>query len=403
MKDDISTTSFLFDELSTPATRAFEERLAADAELASTTDATRRVVDDLTLGRDSSRHDVPAMVDGPWDAQPARSWWLPGLLAAAAATVVVAIAAGGSDTPDQARSTRGALGPNHVLVAESGGPAATPTTGAAPMVADDTGRPGVSVRHAPVATDAGRVILPRTGRSTNGISSFAIDGVNIAPGVRVVEVAGGEHQLTVTCASGNVMNVPVSVTVGQDNDVEVSCKSHDKVAAADPFAGKGFVYVGRGLGPNVYVGIPNNRIGGPTPWQKVVPTGTYPLFAGQRGKEEVGAVTIVEGELTVLGQKRPSPYGSIERNPPSKKPPTASPAEPNEGAHATGATGRVIVNARPWAKITVDGEPYGTTPKQLELPAGEHTIKLTKGGRTTSKSVRVEAGKRTRVSHDFTN
>src|SRR6185312_2136115 len=40
------------------------------------------------------------------------------------------------------------------------------------------------------------------------------------------------------------------------------------------------------------------------------------------------------------------------------------------------AKGRVHVDATPWARITVDGKPYGITPlgKPLELPEGPHTI-----------------------------
>ena len=68
-----------------------------------------------------------------------------------------------------------------------------------------------------------------------------------------------------------------------------------------------------------------------------------------------------------------------------------------------GGEGSLVVNARPWAKITVNGKPYGTTPKTIKVNAGKHTVKLTKGGQTETKSVRITAGKTKRVSHDFTN
>jgi eukaryotic-like serine/threonine-protein kinase len=37
--------------------------------------------------------------------------------------------------------------------------------------------------------------------------------------------------------------------------------------------------------------------------------------------------------------------------------------------------GTLRVNTRPWSKVSIDGKPYGNTPKMnIELPAGEHTL-----------------------------
>ncbi|TNF32781.1 MAG: PEGA domain-containing protein [Deltaproteobacteria bacterium] len=67
-----------------------------------------------------------------------------------------------------------------------------------------------------------------------------------------------------------------------------------------------------------------------------------------------------------------------------------------------GGTGTVTINAKPWAQITVDGKPVGTTPKTVTLSAGKHTIVLTKGSQKQTKSVTVKGGGKTTVTHDFT-
>jgi len=70
--------------------------------------------------------------------------------------------------------------------------------------------------------------------------------------------------------------------------------------------------------------------------------------------------------------------------------------------HTGGGSGTVTINAKPWAQIAVDGRPVGTTPKTITLPAGRHTITLTKGSQKTTKSVTVRGGKKSTVTHDFT-
>jgi serine/threonine-protein kinase len=46
-----------------------------------------------------------------------------------------------------------------------------------------------------------------------------------------------------------------------------------------------------------------------------------------------------------------------------------------DAAVASAGRGTLKISARPWGKVTVDGKPLdGTTPKELSLPAGKHTI-----------------------------
>jgi hypothetical protein len=72
---------------------------------------------------------------------------------------------------------------------------------------------------------------------------------------------------------------------------------------------------------------------------------------------------------------------------------TEAPA--TEPASANEATGVLRLNSRPWSQIYIDGEDVGHTPqRQLELPAGQHIVRLVNEpmGLSTSFSVTIDAG-----------
>jgi len=69
---------------------------------------------------------------------------------------------------------------------------------------------------------------------------------------------------------------------------------------------------------------------------------------------------------------------------------------------ATGS-GKVSINARPWANVAINGRDHGTTPQEVELPAGRHRVELTRDGETVTRTVTVRAGATANVTHDFTN
>jgi len=65
--------------------------------------------------------------------------------------------------------------------------------------------------------------------------------------------------------------------------------------------------------------------------------------------------------------------------------------------------GSLVINARPWAQVTVNGKAYGTTPVSVkELPAGSYTIVFTKGQQKATRTVKVGGGKQAAVMVDFT-
>ncbi|PKN55463.1 MAG: hypothetical protein CVU56_21225 [Deltaproteobacteria bacterium HGW-Deltaproteobacteria-14] len=76
-------------------------------------------------------------------------------------------------------------------------------------------------------------------------------------------------------------------------------------------------------------------------------------------------------------------------------------AAPPAPSRVAGQDGRIVIGARPWAQIFVDGRPFGTTPKTMPLSPGAHTVTLVRGSHKVTKRVVVKAGGKTTVFHDF--
>ncbi len=63
--------------------------------------------------------------------------------------------------------------------------------------------------------------------------------------------------------------------------------------------------------------------------------------------------------------------------------------------------GMLIVNAKPWAQISINGKLEGYTPKRKQLPAGRYTIRMTKEARNEEVVVVISPGKVTTVERSF--
>jgi hypothetical protein len=74
----------------------------------------------------------------------------------------------------------------------------------------------------------------------------------------------------------------------------------------------------------------------------------------------------------------------------------ASPA----AATANAATGNLTVNASPWGQVFVDDRLIGNTPRaDIELPAGQHTLRVSRAGfRTVTRTVQIRAGETLRIT-----
>lgn len=65
--------------------------------------------------------------------------------------------------------------------------------------------------------------------------------------------------------------------------------------------------------------------------------------------------------------------------------------------------GYVDIQAVPWAKVFIDGKPFGTTPfRRLRLRPGEHTITFKKGAVRNTRVIQVRSGKVDLIRVDMT-
>ncbi len=110
-------------------------------------------------------------------------------------------------------------------------------------------------------------------------------------------------------------------------------------------------------------------------------------------------------ELTIkLVKKATTPVKDPVKDPakdPVKDPAKDPVKDPVKDPTPAKGNGTVVINARPWAQIQIDGRPSGTTPKTVQLAPGGHSITLMNGGRTVTKSVTVKAGGEHNVFHNF--
>ncbi len=104
-------------------------------------------------------------------------------------------------------------------------------------------------------------------------------------------------------------------------------------------------------------------------------------------------------ELSIKLAKKATTPGKEPGKEPGKDP-GKDPGKTTPPTEAKG-NGTVQINARPWAQVSIDGRPSGSTPKTVQLAAGSHTITLTKGSQTVTRSVVVKAGGTHQVAHNF--
>lgn len=71
-------------------------------------------------------------------------------------------------------------------------------------------------------------------------------------------------------------------------------------------------------------------------------------------------------------------------------------------AQAPSGPGKLVVNAKPWAKVSEKGKDLGLTPVKVDLPAGKHTLTLTKGGVSKTVTVSIKPGQTATQNVDMT-
>lgn len=80
--------------------------------------------------------------------------------------------------------------------------------------------------------------------------------------------------------------------------------------------------------------------------------------------------------------------------------PRATTAAPAPEVDAAAGTGKLTVNANPWGQVFVDDRLIGNTPRaNIELPAGTHTLRVSRQGfESVTRSVTIKAGETLRIT-----
>ncbi|HEY1100165.1 MAG TPA: serine/threonine-protein kinase [Myxococcota bacterium] len=113
--------------------------------------------------------------------------------------------------------------------------------------------------------------------------------------------------------------------------------------------------------------------------------------AADAGGVEVAAVPADDVDEDDGSDDEPEPTPSTPSTTPTKKPKTPKKSKKPAAVVAKGR-GFLVVQVRPWAKVSVDGTPMGTTPlPALSVSAGRHKVKLEHEGQVKTRTIDVSA------------
>ena len=127
------------------------------------------------------------------------------------------------------------------------------------------------------------------------------------------------------------------------------------------------------------------------------PAPAAPRLSEDRGRSSSSGASKPPRNTAATGASpRPEETGAIGEN-------SASGALSRDEAArlAKLGVGVLIVNANPWAQISINGKLEGYTPKRKQLPAGRHTIRMTKDSRNVDVEVVISPGKVSTVERSF--
>ena len=141
---------------------------------------------------------------------------------------------------------------------------------------------------------------------------------------------------------------------------------------------------------------------------------TTPSPSAQRVTGDIGAPAPVEPAPRTPAPRTAStrpPRSTTSATPAPTRTPTEdrAPVAPSSIPRATAApapaadaagTGKLTVNANPWGQVFVDDRLIGNTPRaNIELPAGTHTLRVSRQGfESVTRSVTIKAGETLRIT-----
>ena len=139
---------------------------------------------------------------------------------------------------------------------------------------------------------------------------------------------------------------------------------------------------------------PDNAVANTPSTQPVRPSTSVPAPANQAAGSPP-RTTPRQQTPTQGASRAPAPtQQSTPAAPVTAAPPAAAPATP------AGEPGRLFVNSSPWGSVALDGVTLGNTPRaNIEVSAGQHTLRITRAGfETVERVFRVAPGETVRMT-----
>ena len=144
-----------------------------------------------------------------------------------------------------------------------------------------------------------------------------------------------------------------------------------------------------------------------SPSAVTTPAGTTPAVTTAAVTTPAVSARASSGDAPAIGAATTQPPAASGKSAPAPRatsPVPTAPAAESQARPAAAATGIVVLAIKPWAEVRVDGVARGHSPplKQLNLPAGRHTIELLNPASPPVKQqIEVRANQQTTVSQQF--
>ena len=121
--------------------------------------------------------------------------------------------------------------------------------------------------------------------------------------------------------------------------------------------------------------------------------GDRPVTNGTMATTETTEMATTEMATTEMAESTPmTPETTTEMT--SEMTPVVAPTNPNPTAEATDRRGRVRVSLVPWGEVWVGERYMGRAPVDLDLPVGNHSIRIGMGRPMRTERIRVSEGRR---------
>jgi eukaryotic-like serine/threonine-protein kinase len=115
-----------------------------------------------------------------------------------------------------------------------------------------------------------------------------------------------------------------------------------------------------------------------------------PLHGSGTGATDAGPPDAAQLTVRAADAGSPDAAPTAVRVPDAGAPPrVAKPPDPGATKVTPAAKGRVVISVTPFADVYIDGRPSGTSPLDLSLPAGAHTVRLVNQPRGRDETIRI--------------